>query len=103
MLLQECGVTGRKFTHEQVFQLSRGFAAALIQSGFKRGDVIGIVLQNVPEFPIVLFGIWEAGLIASPINPAYTAGKISKTYINRTLRVSSKSLKQNAQSPVVFA
>ena len=71
---QECGITGRKYTHDQVYSLSRSFAAALIHAGFKRGDVVAVVLPNIPEYAIVIFGVWDAGLIASPVNPAYTAG-----------------------------
>ncbi|CAG7723148.1 unnamed protein product [Allacma fusca] len=74
----ECAESGRKYTHRQVLEQSRGFAAAMIQSGYKRGDVIGVVLHNIPEYCAILYGIWEAGLVASPVNPAYTAAEITR-------------------------
>ncbi|ODM92779.1 putative 4-coumarate--CoA ligase 3 [Orchesella cincta] len=74
----ECASTGKIYTHDDVLRDSRGFAAALIRSGFKRGDVVAIVLPNVVEYPSVLFGIWEAGLIASPVNNAYSDEEIHR-------------------------
>lgn len=70
-------MSGRKLSYSEVFRQSRSFGAALLQSGFKKGDVIGIVLQNVPEYCPVLFGIWEAGLCACPVNPQYTPGEVA--------------------------
>lgn len=41
--------------------------------GFKKGDVIAIVLANVPEYAIALLGSMEAGLVVTTVNPIYTA------------------------------
>jgi len=60
--IQECGVTGRKYSYSEVVKYSRAFAAALIQGGYGPGDTLGIVLQNCPEYALVLLGAWEAGL-----------------------------------------
>lgn len=42
----------------------------------KNGDVIAVVLRNVPEYPIVNLGIMKANLIVTPVSPAFTAGKM---------------------------
>jgi 4-coumarate--CoA ligase len=55
--------------------LSRRFGSALMRMGFKRGDVFGMVLPNIPEFPIALFGASGVGMSVSLFNPLYTAGK----------------------------
>ena len=54
--------------------MSKGFAAGLINLGMRREHVACIVLPNIPEYASVLIGIWDAGGIASPINPTYTSG-----------------------------
>lgn len=45
-----------KYTHDEVLNHAKGFAAALIQSGLKRGEVVAIVLPNCPEYASVMFG-----------------------------------------------
>ncbi len=51
--LQESHETGVKYSHDQILKNAKGFAAALIQSGFKRGEVVAIVLPNIPEYATV--------------------------------------------------
>jgi len=72
--LQECFESGVKYCQKDVFSMSRAFAAGLLNLGLQRGDVVCIVLPNSPQFASILYGIWEAGGIASPINPALTIG-----------------------------
>ncbi len=36
--------------------------------GVRRGDRVGVWLKNCPEFVPALFGIWQAGAVAVPIN-----------------------------------
>ncbi|XP_021962744.1 probable 4-coumarate--CoA ligase 3 [Folsomia candida] len=74
----ECAVTGRTYTHGQVHRKSQSFAAALKQHGLGRREAVCILLPNIPEYPIVALGIWDAGLVVSPINPAYTVAEIGK-------------------------
>lgn len=38
-------------------------------------NVIAVLLPNIPEYPICILGALEAGLIVTPINHLYTAGK----------------------------
>ena len=42
--------------------------------GFKKGEVMGVVLPNIPEFPVVLHGTAGIGMPVSLVNPIYTAG-----------------------------
>jgi len=52
---------------------SRAFAAYLQQSlGLKKGDRVAIMMPNLLQYPIALFGILRAGLTVVNVNPLYT-------------------------------
>ncbi|ODM98590.1 4-coumarate--CoA ligase 2 [Orchesella cincta] len=74
----KCAITGRQYTHGEVYKRSRSFAAALKQAGFKRNDSICILLPNIPEYPIVALGSMQAGCVVSTVNPLYTRDEIAK-------------------------
>ena len=58
-----------RFSYGQFWQQTLGVAQRLQSSfGVRRGDRIGVWLKNCPEFVPVLFGIWQAGALAVPIN-----------------------------------
>jgi long-chain acyl-CoA synthetase len=46
-------------------------AVELQHRGVRRGDRVGVYLQNVPYYPISLLAIWKAGGIVVPLNPMY--------------------------------
>jgi len=74
--LQECGVSGRKYTHGEIHQKANSFTASLQKYGLSQGDSICILLPNIPEYAIVIIGSLDAGLTVSPINPAYTTSNL---------------------------
>ncbi len=49
----------------------------LIQRGIKKGDRVAIFLPNLPQFPVIYFGILKAGAVCVPCNPLYTAGELT--------------------------
>jgi 4-coumarate--CoA ligase len=54
--------------------LSRRFGSRLVRMGFKKGDVFGLVLPNIPEFPIALYGAAGTGMPVTLVNAIYTPG-----------------------------
>lgn len=44
------------------------------QLNLQPGDTIGLVLPNMPEFPVAFLGAASAGLVVSAANPIYTPG-----------------------------
>jgi acyl-CoA synthetase (AMP-forming)/AMP-acid ligase II len=71
-----CALTGRKYTYAESRAIARRFAASLRKAGFKHGDVLAVVLPNVPEYPLVMFGALEAGLVVTTVNPVFTPGML---------------------------
>ncbi|XP_030838549.1 4-coumarate--CoA ligase 1-like isoform X1 [Strongylocentrotus purpuratus] len=68
--------SGRSYTFAQVRAYSRRIASALSRQGIKKGDVIGIVSPNLPEYVLMLCGVVEMGGIVSGVNPLYTEDEL---------------------------
>ena len=68
---------GRTITYAEYDRLARDFAAWLQQSAkLQQGDRIAIMLPNVLQYPIALFGALRAGLTVVNTNPLYTAREL---------------------------
>jgi long-chain acyl-CoA synthetase len=69
---------GITITYSQIEQYSREFGAYLQQVlKLNKGDRIAIMLPNILQYPIAMFGAIRAGLIVVNINPLYTANELS--------------------------
>lgn len=75
-----CGATGRTYTFGQLYGGIRGFAAGLHAKGYAKGDVIGIVAPNIPEYAIAFMGPTLLGALSSTVNPIATAEEIAKQF-----------------------
>src|SRR2546423_1783139 len=53
-----------------------GLAAGLAAGALQPGDRVGLLLANSIEFVVAYFGILRAGLVALPLNTAYTADEL---------------------------
>ena len=68
---------GKILTYADVDRLSRQFAAYLLNDlKLKRGDRVAIMLPNVLQYPIAIFGVLRAGLTVVNTNPMYTAREL---------------------------
>jgi long-chain acyl-CoA synthetase len=64
---------GQTLTYADTDRLSRQFAAYLqAKLGVKKGDRIGVMLPNIPAFPLATLGVMRAGAVQVNINPLYT-------------------------------
>jgi 4-coumarate--CoA ligase len=79
LFVQECGITGRKYTYGDLLRKSKNLGKALRKKlNLQEGDVIALLLPNVPEFPIAVLGALEAGLVVTTLNPVYTSEEICR-------------------------
>ena len=64
---------GKTLTYAEIGKLAEDFASYL-QNVLKlpRGERVAIMLPNLLQYPIALFGILQAGLVAVNTNPLYT-------------------------------
>ncbi len=64
---------GRTLSYAEVDQLTRDFAAFLQKRlGLEQGDRIALMMPNLLQFPVVMFGAMRAGLVIVNTNPLYT-------------------------------
>ncbi len=64
------GVTLR---YRDIDRLSRAFGAYLQQTlGLGQGERVALMMPNVLQYPVALFGILRAGLVVVNVNPLYT-------------------------------
>jgi long-chain acyl-CoA synthetase len=68
---------GRTITYGEYRKLARDFAAWLQQNaGLRKGDRIALMMPNVLQYPIALYGALLAGLAVVNTNPLYTAREL---------------------------
>lgn len=63
---------GATITYAELDRLSRDFAAWLQGQGFKKGDRVALMMPNLLQYPICLFGALRAGCVVVNCNPLYT-------------------------------
>lgn len=86
MLEQSCGRFSQRpaftnmgvtLSYGELDRLSRNFAAYLQQlPGLARGERVAIMLPNLLQYPVALFGALRAGLVVVNVNPLYTAREL---------------------------
>ena len=59
----------KKYTYREFFSFSDKVGNALFELGIKKGDAVGVLTGNVPEFLFCCMGIMECGAAVTPINP----------------------------------
>lgn len=68
---------GVSLTYGEIDRLSADFGAYLQHElRLHRGDRIAIMLPNVLQYPIALFGALRVGLVVVNVNPLYTASEL---------------------------
>jgi long-chain acyl-CoA synthetase len=63
---------GATLSYGTLERLSDACAAAFAALGVARGDRVGLLLPNCPQFFIAELGAWKLGAIVAPLNPIYT-------------------------------
>jgi long-chain acyl-CoA synthetase len=64
---------GATLSYAQLDELSRAFGAWLQhKAGLSAGDRVAIMLPNILQYPIALFGVLRAGMVVVNTNPLYT-------------------------------
>jgi long-chain acyl-CoA synthetase len=68
--------------YRDIDRLSRDFGAWLQARGLGKGDRVAIMMPNVLQYPVALFGVLRAGLTVVNVNPLYTPRELEHQLID---------------------
>jgi long-chain acyl-CoA synthetase len=69
---------GKTISYAELDDLSARFAAYLQkQSGLERGDRVALMMPNLLQYPVALFGVLRAGMVVVNVNPLYTGRELA--------------------------
>ncbi|HLF30526.1 MAG TPA: AMP-binding protein [Xanthomonadales bacterium] len=77
---------GTKISYAELDAATRKFAAWLQHQGLNRGDRIALMMPNILQYPVALFGALRAGLVVVNTNPMYTARELKHQLIDSGAR-----------------
>ncbi|HZR24613.1 MAG TPA: long-chain fatty acid--CoA ligase [Vicinamibacterales bacterium] len=78
---------GAQLTYLELKRRADALAASLARLGIVKGDRVGIMLPNCPQYIIAAFGILRLGAIVVNINPSYTAREAQIVCSDSTVRI----------------
>ncbi|RWX76881.1 long-chain fatty acid--CoA ligase [Neorhizobium lilium] len=63
---------GKALTFRQMEEGSRKIGSWLQAQGLKKGDRVAVMLPNILQNPVIVYGILRAGMVVVNVNPLYT-------------------------------
>ena len=66
-----------ELTYAQLHDAARRVTSLLASAGVTRGDRVGLMLPNVPAFPIAFYGALGAGAVVVPMNPLLKSREVA--------------------------
>ena len=86
VLEQSCARFGEKpafenmgfaLTYDDIDRLSQDFASYLQNVvGLDKGDRVAMMMPNILQYPVAIFGVLRAGMVVVNVNPLYTAREL---------------------------
>ncbi len=80
------GNNQKTISYEEVDKGAAAIAAYLQSLGLQKGDKVAIMLPNIVQYPIALFGIMRGGFIAVNTNPLYTSREIKHQFTDAEVK-----------------
>lgn len=77
---------GAALSYKKLDKLSNQFCAYLQSRGLKKGDRIALMMPNLLQYPIALFGALRAGLIIVNTNPLYTPREMEHQFTDSDVK-----------------
>jgi long-chain acyl-CoA synthetase len=78
---------GAVLTYGQIKVQVDTFATALTGFGIRKGDRVGIMLPNCPQYIVAAFAVLRLGAIVVNVNPTYTAREVLNVVQDSEMRI----------------
>ncbi|MDH3063538.1 AMP-binding protein [Achromobacter insolitus] len=78
---------GKSLSYTELDRLTRDFAAWLHANGLGRGDRVALMMPNLLQYPVCLFGALRAGCVVVNCNPLYTPHELQHQLADSGARV----------------
>ena len=73
----------KSYSFRELNEMAGRIASGLQQWGIRKGDKVAIVMENCPEFLLLIFGLCKLGAVEVPINTAHK-GDLLAYMLNKT-------------------
>lgn len=74
---------GSELSYAELDRKTRDFAAFLQQEiGLEKGERVAIMMPNLLQYPVAIFGILRAGLTVTNVNPLYTPRELKHQLVD---------------------
>jgi len=73
---------GKTMTFRELDEKSMAFGAYLHSRGLEPGDRVALMMPNLMQYPIAMFGVLRAGMILVNTNPLYTPREMKHQFVD---------------------
>lgn len=77
---------GKAISYAELDELTRDFAAWLHAQGLGKGDRVALMMPNLLQYPVCLFGALRAGCVVVNCNPLYTPHELEHQLVDSGAR-----------------
>ena len=73
---------GKEISFSDLDLMSKTFGAWLQGRGLQKGDRVALMMPNVLQYPVALFGVLRAGMVVVNVNPLYTPRELEHQLVD---------------------
>jgi long-chain acyl-CoA synthetase len=77
---------GKDISYRDLDNKSEILAAYLQSRGMKKGDKVAVMMPNLLQYPITVFGLLKAGLVVVNTNPLYTPREMKHQFVDSDVK-----------------
>ena len=80
---RQSGGKKRNLTYTEVYECTLDLASRLRENGVGKGDVVGIMAPNGPEWTVAALAIWKLDAIVAPVHVGNSELEINQQLLSQ--------------------